>query len=251
MWVYFALSQEKNPATIAPSEDRTHDLRIMRPTRCLLRHRGGPVLWLSLSKGESSWIKWFSRGHQTKHQLVNNSCSSKLCLYIYTFTLDRLEFSHGESFRILVSCRAMHCRRGCGSVVERSLCMWKAPGSIPGISMIFFCTHSWTITEGGSFHLGSMSWHTDMPIKIGNNITKTYTGMCWHMYPVYTFCLAEKTDHGVFTGIRACNTTASSKQFISNGFCTTDYPQAWMVLNAEVVLSYVSLVLQLLGSLSL
>ena len=28
--------------------------------------------------------------------------------------------------------------RGCSAVVARSLCMWKAPGSIPGISNIFF-----------------------------------------------------------------------------------------------------------------
>ena len=30
----------KIKATFAPSEDRTHDLEIMRLTRCLLRHRG-------------------------------------------------------------------------------------------------------------------------------------------------------------------------------------------------------------------
>ena len=30
--------------------------------------------------------------------------------------------------------------RGCSSVVERMLCMYEAPGSIPGISMFFF-TH--------------------------------------------------------------------------------------------------------------
>ena len=34
-----------------------------------------------------------------------------------------------------------HCGRGCSAVVARSLCMWKAPGSIPGISitMNYFC----------------------------------------------------------------------------------------------------------------
>ena len=31
--------------------------------------------------------------------------------------------------------------RGCSSVVERSLCMWKAPGSIPGISSAFKHMH--------------------------------------------------------------------------------------------------------------
>ena len=30
----------KNVKCHAPSEDRTHDLKIMRLTRCLLRHRG-------------------------------------------------------------------------------------------------------------------------------------------------------------------------------------------------------------------
>ena len=32
---------KKISATFAPSEDRTHDLEIMRLTRYLLRHRGG------------------------------------------------------------------------------------------------------------------------------------------------------------------------------------------------------------------
>ena len=35
------LVEDKKFATFAPSEDRTHDLEIMRLTRYLLRHRGG------------------------------------------------------------------------------------------------------------------------------------------------------------------------------------------------------------------
>ena len=31
----------QNVCRSAPSEDRTHDLQIMRLTRCLLRYRGG------------------------------------------------------------------------------------------------------------------------------------------------------------------------------------------------------------------
>ena len=33
----------------------------------------------------------------------------------------------------------LRLRRGCSSVVERALSMREAPGSIPGISIIYFC----------------------------------------------------------------------------------------------------------------
>ena len=41
---------------IAPSEDRTHDLGIMRPARCLLRYRG---LTSVLKVNLSIRINWF------------------------------------------------------------------------------------------------------------------------------------------------------------------------------------------------
>ncbi len=41
-WSKYVISpKDKKFCRSAPSEDRTHDLEIMRLTRCLLRHRGG------------------------------------------------------------------------------------------------------------------------------------------------------------------------------------------------------------------
>ncbi len=46
---------------------------------------------------------------------------------------------------------------GCSSVVERSLCMWKAPGSIPGISRNFWPIYIFRfifVLEGGAIDWG-------------------------------------------------------------------------------------------------
>ena len=44
--------------------------------------------------------------------------------FCHLLNLDILNIEHGRFFT----------RRGCSSVVERTLCMCEAPGSIPGIS---------------------------------------------------------------------------------------------------------------------
>ncbi len=54
-----------------------------------------------------------------------------LCLSVPIVFASNLE---QEPLHFNVKITQLNISRGCSSVVERSLCMWKAPGSIPGIS---------------------------------------------------------------------------------------------------------------------
>lgn len=48
----------------APGEDRTHDLKIMRLTRCLLRYRGPRKVLGSAFDRESSDLSIYIRKHE-------------------------------------------------------------------------------------------------------------------------------------------------------------------------------------------
>lgn len=49
---------------LAPGEDRTHDLKIMRLTRCLLRYRGPRKVLGSAFDRESSDLSIYIRKHE-------------------------------------------------------------------------------------------------------------------------------------------------------------------------------------------
>ena len=63
--------------------------------------------------------------------------------------------NYPKNYKFLINLQ-LNIRRGCSAVVARSLCMWKAPGSIPGISkMDFFSTFQMSICAPNSSNLPS------------------------------------------------------------------------------------------------
>ena len=60
--------------------------------------------------------------------------------------------------------------RGCSSAVERSLCMWKAPGSIPGISTIIFTNFKMYYENTGVIKFSSLHSILKEVIQLHKNL---------------------------------------------------------------------------------
>ncbi len=91
-------------------------------------------VYLAFMNMNTEWILW-----------IWNSCLLKvlhkdllICYHrnIKYYQRDKNLHIHKRSQRCVFHERLFYIW-GCSSAVERSLCMWKAPGSIPGISTIF------------------------------------------------------------------------------------------------------------------